>query len=107
MEEKKSISILFDKNKNHITAPISGAWGGISPDGNSIVLNLFQEYLTMPSYQTAEIIEGQVDLNHPQNVSRGDVTREIMGTFVLPPRTAKVIGEWLIKQAENFENLPK
>ena len=98
-QEKKKFSIVIERNKNAITVPVTGAWGGVSPDGSAIIAHFFIEYQTTPNSITFEIDEegrGNPDLGHA--ISRGDGTREIQATFMIPPERAISIGQWLIEK---------
>ena len=106
MEDKeKKISILYEKNKNHITAPISGLWGSVSPDMNYIIANFFLDQIPIPNYQTVNIDQnsGIADFNSPENISRGDLVREVFGTFTMSAGTARSIAKWLNEQADKLE----
>jgi hypothetical protein len=102
--EKNNISILYEKNRNHVTAPISGAWGGLSPDGRHIIMNLFLDQITLPNYQNLNVVEGKADFINPENITRGDITREVFGTFTLTSDTARHIANWLLQKAEESDN---
>ncbi|MDR8390640.1 hypothetical protein NC796_05795 [Aliifodinibius sp. S!AR15-10] len=103
----KEISIVFEKNKDAITFPVSGAWGGLGPTG-SLVVHLYEEYHSTPNSITADVQEdGSVDVNKGDRISRGDITREIQGTMVLSPQQAISIGNWLINKGKEALNKQK
>ncbi|MBM4172514.1 MAG: hypothetical protein FJ214_11650 [Ignavibacteria bacterium] len=104
MEKKNNLSFLYEKNRNHITAPISGAWGGVSPDGKHIIMSVYLDQVTLPNYQNINIVDNQPDFSNPENVSRGDFTREVFGTFTMSSETAKSIANWLLQKAEGLDN---
>lgn len=96
-KKSKSISIVSEKHKNAITVPVSGAWGGLSPDQTSIVVHFYVEYKTMPNIIDVEVDEhGHADPNKGKPVSRGDFTRETQATFMMTPESAISIGKWLV-----------
>lgn len=106
MENKEKVTIVFEKNKNHIMAPITGAWGGLTPDQSSILINLFCDQPTLPSYQNINIAEDKsLDMEHSENVARGDITREVFGTFTMSSKTARAIASWLERYANELDKV--
>ncbi|MEX0608512.1 MAG: hypothetical protein WD016_13980 [Balneolaceae bacterium] len=99
-ELPKDISIVFEKNKDSKTFPVTGAWGGINPDTLSLTVHLYNEYTSLPNSIKAEVNdEGKVDVNAGQRISRGDITREVQGTMVLSPEHALSLANWLTNKA--------
>lgn len=102
------ISISFEESPHHHTAPVNGAWGGPTPDGQ-IVAALYQERNTIPDIIEVEVQDGVADPSKGDRISRGDILREIQATLVMSPEAAQRIGEWLIEksmqvQGENNSN---
>jgi hypothetical protein len=105
-KDKKTISFVFDKSNKALTIPVTGGWGGPSPDGTSVVAHLYVESHAVPSYLTSEIKEDQsVDPNTGERITRGDVSREIQSTLVMSPETAISIGKWLMEKGELALNI--
>ena len=94
----KQISIVYEKVSGKPTVTATGAFGGPSPDRQSIVAQLYVEHGSVPSVVSHSIREDMsVDLQHGDAISRGDITREIQATLVLSPEAAVVIGNWLVR----------
>ena len=100
MEAKlpKKLSIVYDRAPGKPTITATGAFGGPSPDRHSVVAHLFVEHGSVPSVTSHTVRDdNSVDMEHSDSISRGDITREIQATLVLPPETAVIIGNWLMK----------
>lgn len=93
------ISISFENSPHHFTAPVNGAWGGLTPDGE-VVAALYQERGTIPDIIEVEVEEGLADLSQGDRISRGDILREVQATFVMSPEAAQRIGEWLLEKSQ-------
>lgn len=102
-ELPKDVSIVFERNKDANTFPVTGIWGGSSPDVTNLVAHFYTEYKSTPNSIKADVQEGgRVDVNAGERISRGDITREIQGTMVLRPETAISIGQWLIQKGQEM-----
>lgn len=97
-EEKKELSLVIEKSKNAQTLPVTGVWGGPSPDGSNIISHFYVESHALPNVINIKADEtGKFDPNHGQQIMRGDLTREIQSIFVMTPEVAISIGKWLIE----------
>ncbi|MEX0780086.1 MAG: hypothetical protein WD491_09725 [Balneolales bacterium] len=104
--EKKRVSIVFEKNKNAITVPVTGAFGNTSPDGSSVISHFFIEHPTTPNSIEIEVIEGEpINQNLGNQIKRGDFSREIQATFVMSPEQAISIGTWLKRKGEEANSI--
>lgn len=102
-DKKKKFSFLFEGKKDAPTIPVTGAWGGPSIDGNSLVAHYFIEYNSLPhSLEVEPQPDGSVNPNSGKPISRGDITREIQATFVMSPEQALSIGSWMIQNANKM-----
>ena len=98
-ETGKSLSILYEEPDERPTIPVSGAIGAPSPDGSLIIAHLYSEFATIPAREDHDIGEdGRVDLSKGHRITRGDVTRKVMATIVMSPKTAASLGQWLAGQ---------
>ena len=102
MEAKQipTIKINFKKPLDHKTYPVSGAWGGPTPQGD-ILCNFYIEHTEIP-----DSLELEVDLatGKPKEkvTDSGKVyVREILTSLLLRPDIAISIGKWLIRKAED------
>ena len=103
--EEKTVSIVFTSRHDRDSIPVTGAFGGPTPDGNAIVAHLFVEHGTVPSLVTHKVDdEGRVDLSGGDPIKRGDVTREVQATLLMTPEHALSLGSWLVQHAQNALN---
>lgn len=100
MSLPEQISIVFEKKGFKPTIAATGAFGGPSPDHNSVIVHLYIEHHSIPSHTTHAVQEGGiVELTAPKDtVVRGDITREVVATLVLAPETAVNLGNWLTEK---------
>ena len=105
MQEDKmpTINITYTRNKNFVTTPASGVWGGITPHG-LITAEFFLEKKDLPNKTTVEINdEGKVIRENAQESN--NMVRELMSNVILTPEVAKAVGEWLIATANECEKI--
>jgi hypothetical protein len=91
------IKIKFTKARDYKIIPATGAWGGISPQGE-VVFDFYVEKLESP-----ETLRIKVEPNRPvEELERlGEVpVREAQIGVVLRPDIAHSIGQWLIEKAK-------
>jgi len=98
-----NISIVSEKSRTAVTAPVTGAWGGFSSDHSAVIAHFFVEYRSIPSVISVEVGEGgQADPGQGTPTSRGDYTREVQATFMMTPESALAIGQWLIDRGQEL-----
>jgi hypothetical protein len=102
MDNTRKISIVFEKNKNAITFPTGGVYGGPTPNGEGIAIHFYTEYGTIPNSTTLDVIDGKITDPIGENISRGDVTREIQATTFVSPELAIIIASWLNDNANKI-----
>ena len=95
-EQKQEITFVYQNAENKNSIPATGAQGGPTPDGASVVANLYVEHQSIPHSVTRGIEDGKLDLTQPgREIKRGEVTRDVQATLVLTPEHAVQLGEWL------------
>ncbi len=96
------ITVFFKKSQDYREIPVSGAWGGLSPQG-MVYCDLFVEKAENPESIVFRIDEN----NQPQEVSRQPQTtyfiREALVGLMMQPDVARSIGQWLVWQADEFD----
>jgi len=104
-EEPKQVTFVYEKSEGKKTIAATGAIGGPTPDGRSVVSHFFVEHAAIPNYTTHDIGEGgRIDLSKGDTVKRGDATREIQVTLITSPEEAINIGKWLVEKGEQALN---
>ena len=108
-EEKKSISIVYEKNKGAKTVPVNGAFGGPTPDNSGVTVHLYLEHSSVPVVTDLPIINGKVQTGPgiEESVTRGNFTREVQATVFMSAESAITIGKWLIDKGELTQRLKK
>ncbi len=90
------IKIQFKKAPDYRIIPITGAWGGVNPQGE-IVFDLFVERLEVPESVRMRVEPGRPPLEIGRD---GEMhVRECQVGVVVRPDIARSIGEWLIQKA--------
>lgn len=100
-DQDNEITFVYENADDVPTIAATGAHGGPSPDGASVVANLYVERASIPHHVSHQIDEqGQVDLSEmSQQVTRGEVTREVQTSIVMTPEHALQFGQWLQENA--------
>jgi hypothetical protein len=89
------MKILFKRAADYRIIPVTGAWGGLNPQGE-IIFDLFVEKLEIESIQ----VRVEPDGSPVETAREGEVhVRESQIGVVVRPDIAKSIGEWLIQKA--------
>jgi hypothetical protein len=90
------IKIEFKKATDYRIIPVSGAWGGVNPQGE-IIVDLFVEKLEIESVRL-RVESGRP----PVEIAReGQIqVRESQIGIVVSAGIARSIGEWLIQKAQ-------
>ena len=98
MEQKKRINVTFQRGKDYHVYPISGAWGGLNPQGD-LVADFYVERLSNPHRIELEVLD---DEGHTKEIQRlgEEMVREVVFTAVIKPEVAKAIGNWMNANAE-------
>lgn len=100
MTELNKISITYETAPDKPTLPVGGAFGGPSPDGNSVIAHLYIEHGTIPTVITHAVAkDGAVDLTKGDPIQRSHLTRQVVGTIVLSPEAAQALGTFLVNSA--------
>ena len=95
-ESGEPISVLYDEPTPRPCIPITGAIGGPSPDGSSVLAHVYLEYATIPAREDFEVDEkGKIDFTKGTRIARANVTRLVQATLSMSPEVAVRVGEWL------------
>ncbi|MBW1865789.1 MAG: hypothetical protein JRI64_09200 [Deltaproteobacteria bacterium] len=101
MEIKKApaVKIKFEKAPDHKTYPVSGVWGGATPQGD-ILCSFFVEHLAIQDTMELEfgMESGKTIDKNPKDEKV--YVREILTSLLVRPDIALSIGTWLISKAE-------
>jgi hypothetical protein len=100
-DAQDEITFVYEDADTVPTITATGAHGGPSPDGASVVANLYVERSSIPHHVSHQIDEtGQVDLSErSEQVTRGELTREVQASLVMTPEHAMQLGRWLQRNA--------
>lgn len=99
-EEAIATELVFHYEKgNHFRViHVDGGHGGVSPDGQSLILSVYAERRPIPKKEVFDVDENGV-LVQPRKSKdeRTGIFREVEATLVMNPTTANAIKDWLIK----------
>lgn len=101
-DQPNDITFVYENADSAPTISATGAHGGPAPDGASVVANLYVERASIPHHVSHQIDEtGQVNLSETsEQVTRGEVTREVQASLVMTPEHAMQMGRWLQRNAK-------
>lgn len=96
MAEKK-FTIVFKRSPNYKVYAAPVIYGGPTPDGRGILINLCVDHTAFPSYVEHQIDDkGQVNLQEISSVAQvGNVEREIQAGVFLSRDEAERTVRWL------------
>lgn len=98
-DKPESLTIHYEEPARKPTLAVSGAYGGVSPDGGLVVAHLYTEWGMVPSFQEiARGEDGEFRGTDATLIKRGDILREVQATILLTPEQAMSIGKWLIEK---------
>jgi hypothetical protein len=98
----QEVSVLYDEPTPRPCIPITGAIGGPSPDGSSVLAHVYLEYATIPAREEHEVdAQGGVDFSKGSRITRGNVTRLVQATLAMSPEVAIRFGNWLVQNGSN------
>ena len=97
-EKIPKVRIKFQFPGAGSSVPVSGAWGGVTTTGD-VQMSLYQDLLGEPE----TIVRDQESGEERSEGTRDTVpvTRQIHVTAIIRHDIARVIGEWLIRHADN------
>jgi hypothetical protein len=99
----EEIMIYFTKSKDYKIFAATGAWGGVSPNGE-VTVDFFIEKKDPPKELTLILDKGETT----EKGRLGEkIIREAQVGFVLRPDIAYSIGDWLMRTAEKAGFKPK
>lgn len=96
---KEEIAVYYTKAKDYRMIPATGAWGGISPNGE-VVFNIYVEQKAVPEKMILQVTE-EGKAGKEKKIGGDDYVREMQVGIVLRPDIAYSIGQFLIKHAKN------
>lgn len=95
---KETFKVLFSRALDYRVIPATGAWGGLSPNGE-IVFDLYVEKRQNPEKMEIEAEKG-VPTREKRHPDPQPLVRESQIGIVLRPDIAKSIGEFLVGLAD-------
>lgn len=101
---KKAISFDYEKGTHYRMIHVDGAHGGLSPDGEFIIMSVFSERRPIPTREVFQVNErAEIDNDHPDRTTRDvDVFREVEASLIMNEATAQAMLEWLKKYLATF-----
>lgn len=99
------INVFYRRSEDYKIIPITGAWGGITPQG-SISCEVFFEKSSQPEHTVLRVSDsGEKPVEVPNEKQRPEVTREVLVAMIMQPEVARNLGNWLIGKADEFDKL--
>ena len=97
--KEKDIKVIYTEAKDFRTVAATGAWCGVSPTGD-IVAHFFVEHPVIPEEININITPDGKKTENVVKESSINFIREQQVGVLMRPDIAKVIGEWLITNAD-------
>lgn len=105
-EEGDRISFAYQKTPGYRSIHFSGVFGGRSPNGNRLLINLFNEAMPLPSRMELQLSE-QGELGEEiqeARIQEDIILREVEACLVCDLPTAKALAEWLQHYIQDAED---
>lgn len=105
MNKQQTVRIIYVKSPDYRVFAVNGAWGSVTANG-TIQADLYVEQVPPPQ-EVIHPIEGD-RLGPPEYVPPADdrrIERHIQFGLLLSPDSARVIGQWLLEKAEEYDRL--
>ena len=96
------VNIFYRKSSDFKMLPISGIWGGLTAQGY-LYCELFFEKAETPESILIHVEEGKKPHEGGQRPETLMFVRESLVGLSMQPEIARAIGEWLIKNADQFK----
>ncbi|MCH7476573.1 MAG: hypothetical protein IIA14_00540 [SAR324 cluster bacterium] len=100
MAERPSVKIIY--SDHYRIVPVGGAIGGPSPKADSIVVNFFLEYVTIPEEYELIPVEGREGQFTDPPFPLKTIVREFQFGAVMSPQQAITIGQWLMRHGTDL-----
>jgi hypothetical protein len=104
--EPQQLDFHFIKSNFFRVIYVTGAHGGIGPDGN-IHLAFFNERQPIPTKQTVRLVDGQQPEPVGRSEQRTGLVREVEASLVFPPATARAVYKVLKELLEKRDEIEK
>ena len=99
-DDLMNIEVIYSKSSEYRTFHVSGAYGGPTPNGE-IMCSFYIESSIVPDKINLTISNGKVIKEEPIFIEKSQrLERELQCGIIMNPQSAKIIGEWLIKHAD-------
>ena len=98
----KTISFEYKISPNFATYSITGAHGGVNA-GGQVIANFFSERAAIPRKTTHELAPNGKLGKVLEEDKKDAIIRDVIFGTSMAHTTARIIGEWLIKKADEFD----
>ncbi len=99
--DQKKVKIKYREAPYYRRVGSTGIFGGPTPNGE-LLCNFFIESRVYPDEVEIQINDNGSTVENASYREKDLFYRELQFGVLLPPHTAKVIGEWLIRRADEM-----
>lgn len=103
LDLSKGYKVEFVRHKDYTVYPVSGSWGGVTPQGY-VKADLYIESFLAP--ERLPVTFEPEDQKH-EEVEDPVMVRELLSGFYMRPEVAHAIGRWLINKAKEAGHDPE
>lgn len=97
-EQSGKARINFSKAEGYKLVPVTGAWGGVSPQ-REIIIDFYIDQRSNPTYLDIEVEDGQA-VEKKREPDPQPIERLIQFGVAVRPDIARIIGKFLIDKAD-------
>jgi len=102
---EQTLEFAYKESKDYKIIYANGAYGALTGKGD-IKFDLFHEYNPTPEAEVHKVEDGKLgDRISQKGISGNTIIRETLVGVVVTPHIARSIGEWLIRKADEYDDL--
>lgn len=97
-------TIVLKRSPEYKIYPGNVVYGGATPDGAGILMNICVDHAAFPSYIQHSIVEGKVDISRIDDQAvMGNLERELLCGISMSTAQAKQLAGWLTALINKIE----
>ena len=103
MAERKplqEVEVRFEQAAQFRTIHVDGAWGGVTPGGGGIAVNVYHEHSSLPSSLTITLTDGKIS-RKPTDWT--GIVRVVETELRMTPDVARALAAWLVGKADDAD----
>ncbi|MGO9480931.1 MAG: hypothetical protein ACLP05_04000 [Candidatus Kryptoniota bacterium] len=98
------LTIIFKRAQDYRIYPAGLIFGGPTPDGENILMNVCVDHAAIPNYTQHPIVQGKVNINEVVDQAvAGEIEREVLCGISISITQARRLVDWLNNNIDQIE----